>query len=293
MTAKRSRKHVSNVPDMDSKGLTSLDSFNRFVKYTDGKCDASGILSTECYELWHSTRRILAANPEDSFRRTITAHVTGTKKRKPFSEEVERSLLPRLRARQVWPCFEGRTDKKGDPITIGRTGFRAKGHFEQKCFEKQNKHSIVNIKKENSGSLGMNRQTDYITSSSIMSNSLSRPLSEENQIGQYLLEILFDKHPDEMLPLNNDTDDYESDRWSQCEEVLDKTSTSTVVPLSATTITATNKGGYPCEINGNTNKTINRDNYYNILGEETDEPLASRRKLLKTASSGMHFVSWQ
>mmetsp|Transcript_26107 Transcript_26107/g.42185 ORF Transcript_26107/g.42185 Transcript_26107/m.42185 type:complete len:617 (-) Transcript_26107:268-2118(-) len=116
-------------------GLNSFDTFMFYVKFDPNDksiCDTSAILERPCYEMWIKTRKELPVNPQDCFRRTITAHVTGTKKRRPFEPVVEADLLQRLRMRRVWPCFEGRVGQNNKPILIGKSGFRAKGYHEQR-----------------------------------------------------------------------------------------------------------------------------------------------------------------
>mmetsp|Transcript_2322 Transcript_2322/g.5363 ORF Transcript_2322/g.5363 Transcript_2322/m.5363 type:complete len:737 (-) Transcript_2322:599-2809(-) len=135
------RRETHEVGEDDYKsacGVTSYDAFMHFVKFTtldQSKCDASGILSRACFETWLKTRKGIPVMPEDSFRRTITAHVTGTKKRRPFPAAVETHLLELLRERRVWPCFDGyrslQKDQSHKPLLIGKSGFRAKGFHEQ------------------------------------------------------------------------------------------------------------------------------------------------------------------
>jgi hypothetical protein len=119
--------------DRDEGAVTSYEVLMSQVQYVPGQpCDTSRMLERKSYEQWLASRRIVPANPEDSFRRTITAHVTGTKKRRPFPVEVEEDLLKRMRSKTTWPCFLGFKDAKGADLTIGRTGFRATGWNEQR-----------------------------------------------------------------------------------------------------------------------------------------------------------------
>uniref|UniRef100_A0A7S2WFT4 Uncharacterized protein n=1 Tax=Mucochytrium quahogii TaxID=96639 RepID=A0A7S2WFT4_9STRA len=115
-------------------GFTSYDVFMHFVTncFSNGKsfCDASKIVGKECYLTWLSTRRKTSVFPPDVFRRTVIAHLTGTKKRKPFPKEVEESLLKTVRLRRVWPCFQDVFDNKGNPVTFGHVGFRPRGYHE-------------------------------------------------------------------------------------------------------------------------------------------------------------------
>jgi len=129
---KRSKTHPVDIETIS--GFTSYDVFMHFVNYhqAHGKryCDASRIVGRECYLAWLRTRRKPSVFPADVFRRTVTAHLTGTKKRRPFPKEVEASLLQTVRVRQVWPCFDNVRDNKGNPVTFGHTGFRPRGYHE-------------------------------------------------------------------------------------------------------------------------------------------------------------------
>mmetsp|Transcript_6179 Transcript_6179/g.9699 ORF Transcript_6179/g.9699 Transcript_6179/m.9699 type:complete len:228 (-) Transcript_6179:1312-1995(-) len=111
-------------------GITSYDLFLHFA-YKDGEYDASRVLSRECYEMWLNTRRNLPTTPEDAFRRHITAHITGTRKRSPFPPNMEKDLLVFVRSSTVWPCFRNQCFPDGTPILIGKHGFRATGFHEQ------------------------------------------------------------------------------------------------------------------------------------------------------------------
>lgn len=119
------------------KTNTSLEIFEQFVTKTvlpDGTemVDASGILSSPCFDLWLQTRRKPPKNPYEAFRKTLVARITVADERSlPFAPDVEKSLLVKLRKRQVWPCFQGRFTAAGKPILIGSNGLRAIGFHER------------------------------------------------------------------------------------------------------------------------------------------------------------------
>lgn len=122
------------------KGLNSLDLFLSFVEeYSDGSgrvvIDTSQILSRACYDAWIKTRRNVLKKPEESFRRALTAHVTGADRRRPFPENVEKSLLTELRKQQTWACFAGRQSTDGRDCKIGEQGFRTMGYHEKKAYD--------------------------------------------------------------------------------------------------------------------------------------------------------------
>uniref|UniRef100_A0A7S2RLH0 Uncharacterized protein n=1 Tax=Mucochytrium quahogii TaxID=96639 RepID=A0A7S2RLH0_9STRA len=122
------KSRVSPIPSI------AYDVFMSFVSYYESNgetyCDASKILGTECYQAWLNTRTKPSSFPADVFRRTVVAHLTGTKKRKPFPKAVEASLLKAVRVKQVWPCFVNILDKNGSPVVFGNTGFRPRGYHE-------------------------------------------------------------------------------------------------------------------------------------------------------------------
>jgi len=105
-----------------------------FVQWRpDGSADALQILSKECFESWLRNRKFPREmqRPEDQFRRILTSHVTGAKKRRTFPPEVEADLLTHLHRLETWPCFRGRRDSNGKLIEIGKVGFRAIGYHER------------------------------------------------------------------------------------------------------------------------------------------------------------------
>jgi len=102
------------------------------LKSKNGVPDPTAILEKECFEMWLNTRRVLPSNLEEGYRRAITAHITGTKKRKPFPPEFERALLKAIRIRKVWPCFQNRISSSGKPVVVGVCGFRPDGYHERR-----------------------------------------------------------------------------------------------------------------------------------------------------------------
>lgn len=99
-------------------------SYNVFMSFVDENGDASKLLSKECYKRWMASRRTTPKQPEESFRRVLTAHVCGVDGRRPFPPKVEASLLKVLRKKEVWDCF------KDTPYSIGIRGFRNQGLHE-------------------------------------------------------------------------------------------------------------------------------------------------------------------
>eukprot|EP00924_Labyrinthula_sp_SR-Ha-C_P001607 maker-scaffold_18-snap-gene-3.0-mRNA-1 protein AED:0.00 eAED:0.00 QI:193/1/1/1/1/1/5/755/333 len=78
--------------------ITSMAVFRKFVVHdNNGTLVKESILSRECFELWIQTRKRSVKHPKDSFRRVITAHIRGADDRTPFCEQVEKSLLKKLR----------------------------------------------------------------------------------------------------------------------------------------------------------------------------------------------------
>lgn len=127
-------------PHTPSGDNNSLDVFLTFCKYyRDAResgsgllvVDAKDILSRECFEMWLSTRQRALKKPEESYRKTVTAHTQGSDGRKPFPIEVERGLLVDLRRQEVWNCYAGRTNAQGERVSIGLQGFRGLGYHEK------------------------------------------------------------------------------------------------------------------------------------------------------------------
>ncbi len=136
-----SRWQEVNNPNVLSGDNSSLDVFLSFCKYyRDGSeggdgflvVDASGMFSRNCYEAWLSTRQRALKKPEESYRKTLTAHTQGSDGRKPFPIEVERAVLVDLRKQKVWACYEGRLSSSGEKMSIGLQGFRGMGYHEKK-----------------------------------------------------------------------------------------------------------------------------------------------------------------
>lgn len=105
----------------EEKGMISFKVFMRFV---DKNGDASKVLSKECFDMWVVTRKCPPKQPEESFRRVLTAHICGVDGRRPFPVHIERHLLQILRKKEVWDCF------KGTSVSIGVRGFRNQGYHE-------------------------------------------------------------------------------------------------------------------------------------------------------------------
>jgi len=115
--------------------MTSLEVFLKFVKYeTDTQTglivpNVSGLLSSECFDAWIKSRKGVLKHPEESFRRSLTAHVTGIEGRRPFPEDIEEALIKELKKQKKWPCFEGKLCD-GKELNIGLQGIRTLGFHE-------------------------------------------------------------------------------------------------------------------------------------------------------------------
>jgi len=140
-TEKLSRKGASkNKKTPTTRNLSSLKVFEEFVKYLPASdsnnekigengslniaCDASGILSKDCFDKWVETRTSKPKYPEESFRRAITAHIRGSDGRRPFKPIIEKALLVELRKKKIWPCFAHLENK------IGVLGYQKLGYYE-------------------------------------------------------------------------------------------------------------------------------------------------------------------
>ena len=86
---------------------TSLNVFRRFIICyfsSDGTkhLDARQVLSKECYQYWLNTRVGATNDPERTFQRSLTAHLTGSDGRQPFHQQEEEAILKIIRVKRVW-----------------------------------------------------------------------------------------------------------------------------------------------------------------------------------------------
>ena len=76
-------KEVEKDPIENAEALTSIRVFRLFLKRvvnpTTGEMeiDANDVISPQCYDMWLSKRRQRPQNPEKSFQRSLSAHITG------------------------------------------------------------------------------------------------------------------------------------------------------------------------------------------------------------------------
>lgn len=101
----------------------TLSSYKVFMSFAEGG-DSSRVLGKDCYDKWVATRKGTLKQPEESFRRVLTAHICGLIGRKPFPPHIESDLLKLLRERKIWECFEN------TGVSIGVKGFRKRGFHE-------------------------------------------------------------------------------------------------------------------------------------------------------------------
>jgi len=117
----------TELKNMDERKLTLLDLFLGYVKYEpNGRVDASGILSKECFEGWLITRETEPIYAPRRFKDAIKGVLSGRKRCRPFPPAVETDLLKHLRQPRVWPCF-----KDLDNVNIGYKGFETLGYHEK------------------------------------------------------------------------------------------------------------------------------------------------------------------
>eukprot|EP00924_Labyrinthula_sp_SR-Ha-C_P007107 snap_masked-scaffold_8-processed-gene-9.41-mRNA-1 protein AED:1.00 eAED:1.00 QI:0/0/0/0/1/1/5/0/333 len=95
-------KPVDNDMSEDKPNLlaskTSLRVFSSFTRRnTNNELTFENIISKECFNTWVQTRKYGLKNPKGSFRRAIYAHLRGADGRAPFPEDVEISILSKLR----------------------------------------------------------------------------------------------------------------------------------------------------------------------------------------------------
>ncbi|KAH9257747.1 hypothetical protein BASA81_004213 [Batrachochytrium salamandrivorans] len=118
-----------------ASGLSSLRVFRKFiVRHPNPSTgvdvlDASGVISSECFAHWVSTRKRVMNSMEKAFQRSLSAHLTASDGRSPFTPSEEFAILKVVRKKQRWPCFP-ETETK-----YGAMGFR----FHEKQWEETNK----------------------------------------------------------------------------------------------------------------------------------------------------------
>ena len=70
---------------------TSLKVFRSFILPKaggqEGELCAEAIVSRECFELWLKTRKGDVSNPEKAFQKALSAHISGSDGRNPFSRK--------------------------------------------------------------------------------------------------------------------------------------------------------------------------------------------------------------
>lgn len=96
------------------------------MRFIDEDGDTKRVFSKECFDKWVVTRKEPPKQPEESFRRVLTAHICGVDGRRPFPPKIEANLLQILRKKEVWECF------RGTKVSIGIRGFRNYGYHETK-----------------------------------------------------------------------------------------------------------------------------------------------------------------
>eukprot|EP00924_Labyrinthula_sp_SR-Ha-C_P007923 snap_masked-scaffold_41-processed-gene-0.4-mRNA-1 protein AED:1.00 eAED:1.00 QI:0/0/0/0/1/1/4/0/331 len=83
---------------INSSKKTSLKVFKKFIyRDVNEKLILENIISKECFKEWVKTRKGKLENPKCAFRRTIYAHLRGADGRTPFAQDVEVSMLQKLR----------------------------------------------------------------------------------------------------------------------------------------------------------------------------------------------------
>jgi len=122
---KEMAKESSLMRSASSKGKHAVSSFAVFMKHFESG-GAKAVLDRACFEEWVATRKELPKHPEESFRRSITAHVCKASGRRAFPPDVEAKMLELLRQKKPWPMSASLG------VNIGANGFRAEGFHESK-----------------------------------------------------------------------------------------------------------------------------------------------------------------
>lgn len=101
------------------------------MQFVDDNGGAENVLSKECYDLWVNSRNNPPKEPEESFRRALTAHLCGLDGRRPFPRNVEANILKIIRQKKIWDCFQNTN------CPIGIKGFRNLGYHESMDLSKE------------------------------------------------------------------------------------------------------------------------------------------------------------
>jgi len=88
--------------------------------------DASKVNSAECFREWSAHRSKDVNDAAKAFRRSLSAHITGSDGRRPFTPEEEQAVLSVVRCKRQWPAFEDSN------VTIGLKGFQSYGFHEKR-----------------------------------------------------------------------------------------------------------------------------------------------------------------
>ena len=85
----------------------SIAVFRRFLVLTKIEdviinVDALRVVSKDCYQQWLKTRIGVTNQPEKTFQRALTAHLTGSDGRQAFLPEEEAAILKVVRVKRTW-----------------------------------------------------------------------------------------------------------------------------------------------------------------------------------------------
>jgi len=172
-----------------AKALTTRQILLKYAKKdADGKVDATGMLSKECYQEWVSTRQVTPRVPHTAFRDAVKKVLIGSSRVTPFPPDVEAAVLELMREKVVWPCFAEIPN-----IGIGKRGWRVRGYHQRKMMEDSDQ-DYSEEDKDDGATSGTEQMTEPISHSEPMTAPNSRHGTDFKQYstsGTFLTPELF------------------------------------------------------------------------------------------------------
>eukprot|EP00924_Labyrinthula_sp_SR-Ha-C_P001274 maker-scaffold_7-snap-gene-19.85-mRNA-1 protein AED:0.01 eAED:0.01 QI:205/1/1/1/0.33/0.25/4/333/205 len=136
------------------EALSSMQVFQHFIiRNSNQELIEERVISKACFHMWLKSRKNAIKHPQDSFRRTILAHLRGGVGRQPFEEDVESSMLQKLRKNTrdgsddpFKACFMKSKGKRTKRYRSWTTRYKALfGYHEQKKSSSVKKLVVENV----------------------------------------------------------------------------------------------------------------------------------------------------
>ena len=205
-----------------------------YTAHPDGSLhiDASRVVSKECFHAWLVSRCTASAEPEKNFQRSLTAHLTGSDGRVPFTEQEEQAILRVVRSNKPWPAFQD-CDPQSAISKLGTKGFRPLGYHEKLRAMSSSSEALVN----GSPSQGANRRPKRLRRKSAAAvaaaaaaaagEDSSSPLLESATTTPSLKAAVLQTMDDDQVP-SKDSEEYGT---REDDEVYFQSRTAQISPL--------------------------------------------------------------